>query len=198
MSVFFPTMNMNCRAQAGVGSLIVFMALVLAAAVGAGVLIQTSGKLQRQASDTGEHAMKEVSTKMDVQSVVGYSSTNKIDKLILTVSAGAGGVDIKLEDVVLSYQSKDIYITGIKFNATAKDNNSAADFYTVAVKGDGGDILEQGEIMQLHFWIEDAGGQKQLDTNAEFTLTVTPKTGTLTRARARTPAMLLYNYTALI
>lgn len=190
---------MNRKAQAGVGTLIIFIALVLVAAVGASVLMQTTGKLQRQASVTGEHALREVSTKIDVRSVASYSSapsTNKIDKLMLTVSPAAGGKDVQLEDVVLSYQSKDIYITGIRFNSTAQDNNDMADFYSMVIKGDADYILEQGEILELHFWIEDSS-PRQLDVNTEFAITITPKSGTSTLVKSRTPSMLLYNYTTI-
>lgn len=185
------------KAQAGVGTLIIFIALVLIAAVGASVLMQTAGKLQRQASVTGEHAVTEVSTRVEVRSVVGYSSASgTINKLILTVGAAAGGRDIQLEDVVLTYQSKDIYIAGIKFNATAQDNNGIADFYRAVVKGDADYVLEQGEILEFHFWIEDSS-PKPLGVNTEFAVTITPRTGTATLIRAKTPGMLLYNYTAL-
>lgn len=187
---------MNGRAQAGVGTLIIFIALVLIAAVGASILMQTTGKLQRQASVTGEQAVREVSTKVDVQSVVGYSNASKIDKLILTVSLAAGSMDMLLEDIALTYQSKDIYITGIRFNATAQDNNGVADFYSTVVKGDADYILEQGETMGLHFWIEDSS-PRPLDVNTEFAITITPKGSTATLVRSKTPGMLLYNYTAI-
>ncbi|RLG55889.1 MAG: hypothetical protein DRN88_05065 [Candidatus Hydrothermarchaeota archaeon] len=190
-------MPKNKKAQVGVGTLIIFITTILVAAIGASVIIQTSGSLQQQATVTGEQAIKEISTKIKVQSVIGYStSTSRIDKLILVVELSSGSNDVKLSDIVLTYQSKDIYITGIKYNLSASDNNSYPDFYKNVIKGDGDDILEYGEIIELHFWIEDATSHP-LAPNTEFTLILMPKSGTSSLIRTTTPSVFKYSYVSL-
>jgi flagellin FlaB len=63
--------NKEDRGQVGIGTLIVFIAMVLVAAIAAGVLINTAGFLQSQAEATGQESTDLVSERIDVTSTVG-------------------------------------------------------------------------------------------------------------------------------
>ena len=63
--------NNEDRGQVGIGTLIVFIAMVLVAAIAAGVLINTAGFLQSQAEATGQESTDLVSERIDVTSTVG-------------------------------------------------------------------------------------------------------------------------------
>jgi len=102
------------RAQVGIGTLIIFIAMVLVAAVAAAVLIQTSGVLQQKAQTTGKEATKEVSSNIDIDSIEGWrgglnSSTSKVDtfsdeiyRLDMRCSLKVGSEPVDLNQVVIT------------------------------------------------------------------------------------------------
>ncbi len=94
--------------QVGIGTLIIFIAMVLVAAVAAAVLIQTSGVLQEKAQSTGEEAVAEVSSNFGIESAVGIrgnSSGNlsgNIDLIEIHLGVSAGGDPMDLSQLVIT------------------------------------------------------------------------------------------------
>ncbi len=74
----------NKKADTGIGTLIVFIAMILVAAIAAGVLIQTATSLQNKALLTGMRSKNEVSTALSPIIVYGeYGSNHYIDFLYI-------------------------------------------------------------------------------------------------------------------
>ena len=95
----------NDQGQVGIGTLIIFIAMVLVAAVAAAVLIQTSGVLQQKAADTGTEAIQEVSGNIIVETITGErnsASDAKLEVYNLTIKAAAGAGGIDLEQMIIT------------------------------------------------------------------------------------------------
>ncbi|MFC6988578.1 archaellin/type IV pilin N-terminal domain-containing protein [Haloplanus sp. GCM10025708] len=97
------------RGQVGIGTLIVFIAMVLVAAIAAGVLINTAGFLQQQSQQTGEESTQQVSNSLQVKSALGvYNSQvftttpDGVDVVRLVVSKSPGADSIDLADLTIT------------------------------------------------------------------------------------------------
>jgi len=87
------------RGQVGIGTLIVFIAMVLVATIATGVLITTAGFLQSSAGETGQQSSDQVTNRLGVVSTVGTQineDENTVGRIDITVrkAPGAGNIDL--------------------------------------------------------------------------------------------------------
>ncbi|MFW5866056.1 MAG: archaellin/type IV pilin N-terminal domain-containing protein [Nanoarchaeota archaeon] len=162
---------MNKKAEMGMGTLIIFIAMVLVAAVAASVLITTTGSLQGKALDTGMSAKEEVGTQIQVLEIFGTDSADSdgdLDTLNVTVKLAPGSESVKIDDLL-------ILVDG---NAVTPDNTTLYD------GGDIGDSLDANEVGTIHLSNSDLGASTSVD------IQLIPKVGTPTIVNARTPSQI--------
>lgn len=97
----------NRKAEMGVGTLIVFIAMLLVAAIAAGVLIQTSGSLQEKSLSTGHQARTQISTharSYEVSATDGSDGSLTDFQQILKISPGSEG--IKLTSSMITFNTR--------------------------------------------------------------------------------------------
>jgi flagellin FlaB len=99
--------NNENRGQVGIGTLIVFIAMVLVAAIAAGVLVNTAGMLQETAEQTGEESQAQVSDRLQVISAVsdpvGADTSNTITTVDVMVMRAPGSDNIDLDSVTVQW-----------------------------------------------------------------------------------------------
>jgi len=126
------------RGQVGIGTLIVFIAMVLVAAIAAGVLINTAGSLQSQASDTGTESQSAVANQIQVVHASG--DLNRSDEFLemhddpyleavnLTIMKSPGSEAIDLTSMTVQYTSDNADET-LTYNETHYITNYKSDQY---------------------------------------------------------------------
>ena len=126
------------RGQVGIGTLIVFIAMVLVAAIAAGVLINTAGFLQTQAEATGEESTAQVSDQVQAVNEVGFTNVSTDDfgqtDFSLSASTGDGPDPDEIHRVEMTVQKSP--------GANAIDLDQA----TIEYLGDGAQTLTHTDV----------------------------------------------------
>jgi flagellin-like protein len=162
------------RGQVGIGTLIIFIAMVLVAAVAAGVLVNTSGLLQSQAEDTGADAQAQVSNQIDVVSATGTVSGSSVNEVVLVVKKSPGSDPIDLAEATIEYTSASDSVT----------MTQGSGFTVSAVSGTGmsGDVLDDnGERAKLTLTLDGSSGYpSSLSEGDDATLEIVDQSGAST------------------
>ena len=95
------------RAQVGIGTLIVFIAMVLVAAIAAGVLINTAGFLQSKSEATGQQAGEQVTGRLQVLQTSGIKTAQDGDSaiggVVMIATKAPGADDISLNGITMQW-----------------------------------------------------------------------------------------------
>ena len=114
------------EADVGIGTLIVFIAMVLVAAVAASVIMQTAENLQQRAYAVGKQTIRDVSTGLRVIGVTGYTDVNKtkLEYLAIAITPRAGSYDVDLNKTLLYIQLDNYSV--LSLNLVSKANRVTA------------------------------------------------------------------------
>ncbi|SEV93719.1 archaellin/type IV pilin N-terminal domain-containing protein [Halobacterium jilantaiense] len=177
------------RGQVGIGTLIVFIAMVLVAAIAAGVLINTAGFLQSKGAATGEEASAQVSNRINVVSAYGnVNSTDgeTVDYVNLTVRQAAGADNINLSKSTIQWIGPDTATTLVYDSGAANAEN----FTTEQIKGNNNPVLvDQSDRLKV---VMDSASitTDGLKAGEEVQLTLTTQYGSKTSYWANVPESL--------
>jgi len=152
--------NDTDRGQVGIGTLIVFIAMVLVAAIAAGVLINTAGLLQSQAEATGEESSEQVTDRVQVSTVTGVAGDEndgdindaleegEVDRIKLSVFRSPGAGDIDLSNAII-----EVFANGESGTLTFDGDSTDTTDYTFAdnyeTESTGENLIEGFAILNI-------------------------------------------------
>ncbi|MHC3379209.1 archaellin/type IV pilin N-terminal domain-containing protein [Haloarcula sp. H-GB5] len=93
------------RGQVGIGTLIVFIAMVLVAAIAAGVLINTAGFLQSSAQATGQQSSDSTTNRIQVVGITGdhFTGDSEVGVVDIVVRRAPGASNVDLDKTTIQW-----------------------------------------------------------------------------------------------
>ncbi len=188
------------RAEMGIGTLIIFIAMILVAAIAAGVLLQTANTLQSKALLTGERTRTQVSTSARAILLYAENGTDSyLDDFFLKMKLAAGSDAIAFADTLIEFdtnnQSGDLEFAG----TTALCERSGAGFsfdsatglgtYSVEYLVQGSSYklgyLQRGDVVKICF-----PAPRGIGVDEDISISVIPKVGHVLTIETATPDII--------
>lgn len=183
------------RGQVGIGTLIVFIAMVLVAAIAAGVLINTATLLQTQAEATSEESTASVSDRVQMTSFVGFSFDNEsvIHHLDIVHRKAPGSGPINLSETTWTVEVHGQSVETVH----ASDNNVVLADFTDTGQEDVDELPTNETVLQERddqvLVIIQLNGLDDIDplqTNEQVTVVAHSPSGAESRVSGTTPQNL--------
>ncbi|WP_372911486.1 archaellin/type IV pilin N-terminal domain-containing protein [Salinigranum sp.] len=175
--------NEKDRGQVGIGTLIVFIAMVLVAAIAAGVLVNTAGFLQESAEQTGQEAQGEVSDRLTVVNAYATVSSGTADNITVTVRKASGSDNVNLTATTVQWIGEDSQNQAPVSSGDVQvyDETGATTTSPVVITDDSKYQLDIG-VSQGTF------NGAALDSGDKGTLLITTPSGATTRVEVNIPS----------
>ena len=178
------TFKSSVKGETGIGTLIIFIAIVLVAAIAASVLLGTAGSLQQKALTTGKQTQQEVSAGIRVIAVTATDGGNgDLESFELLLKLSAGSDPLSLNDTIITFDTKNS-----SQNVGLGTIGNATNFNVTYVKS-GPDFMQNfitvGDVINAKFSSTNSIGQSQM-----VKMKIIPKRGVIVPVEFVTPDVI--------
>lgn len=159
------------RGQIGIGTLIVFIAMVLVAAIAAGVMLSAASQIQDQARETSDDSVGSVSNGFWIDSVIGStpSGSNQIDTVKIQYSKIPGSDTVDMNKATWVIES----------NGTTETVNSSDSYVTlnsISSIDQPGKLEEKDDIIEVQIDLSSSS-LDNLDQGSDLRIISNPPEG---------------------
>jgi flagellin FlaB len=196
-------MRKPTRGMMGIGALIIFIAIILIAAVAASVLITTGGSLQQKALITGAQTEEAIASGIEAMTVVASdaSSTDLTPhnvgdfRIMARLQAGSQGMNLNNTVITVDTETDSVSLT---YNQTVDDEVKTTStqkylVYYVQIGSNHEDgYLNRGDVAKIIFHTNPEIAENQL-----VRLKLIPRVGTYTQIEFYTPDSMTQESVAL-
>jgi len=182
----------DCRADTGISTLILFIAIVIMASLVATVLMDTTGLVTEKAVHTGKETKTQVTTGIKVVSVSGKMTDDGITCINLTIEPIAESGIIDLDTTIITISAAGNPRVFLKYNRTS--NSYSDGFFNVSrwirIDGDVSDrvdnpYIESGDLIEIS--TDTTADASDFSPNTEVVIDILLETGFDSRIEFRTP-----------
>jgi flagellin FlaB len=185
--------NSNKKGAQGIGTLIIFIAMILVAAVAAGVLIQTASSLQSKSLDVGRQSQERLTTDIEVIQVFANDANDGFlnsgtDNITFVLRLGSGSTAIKLDDLLLRFDAAEGSQSLVYSGSIAANASNYGVEYKIQGSGHQPGYLSTGDLTEVKFTYSVAAYDIQEGETA--TLRLISKNGAVKPIQITTPSAM--------
>jgi archaeal flagellin FlaB len=178
------------KAEMGMGTLIIFIAMILVAAVAAAVLISTTETLQNKALATGKATSTEVGTSLTTIDLYAEDGSNQnIENFTQTIKLSSGSESVKFEDLLVGLSLSDRTID-FEFNSSGSCNAPSTSYYSIQYIINGSNhkanYLVAGDVAKVCYV-----STRVVNESEDITIRLVPKVGSTHTLKASIPDLMV-------
>ena len=198
--------------EMGIGTLIVFVSMILVSAVAASVMIGTMGTLQQQAERTGEMATHAVSDGLEILAITGDRNTDSlsgttqatIQVIEITARTRSGSSALSLSNMLIRI-SDGSRQADLSFDASGSSaaNCTSTTYIVRSIKDDdssisGDSVVDSNDVFSFIISTDSSATNLSLGPNTHFEISIIMPSGLAIKESIYTPQVYTTRYVTLL